>query len=97
MNCLRFGILIPFSISVALLILCFFSSLQLPIHASPSPFPFDVLLPSLAPLWLVVFPPALLWIIIFSFQQHSPPLHPFALSMFPENVVPQLHLPPILQ
>jgi len=55
-----------------------------------------VLSPSLAPLWLVVRPPIFLWIVVIPSQQRSPPLHPFAPSMPPQNVAPQVHLPLIL-
>jgi hypothetical protein len=74
-----------------------FSSLQLLIHASPSPSPFIVLMPSLAPLWIVIFPPALLWMAILLLQQHSPPMCLFMLSMLPQNATPQLCFPSILQ
>jgi len=44
-----------------------------------------MLLPLFAPSWLVVLSIALLWIDVLPVQQHSPPLHPFALSMPPQN------------
>jgi hypothetical protein len=55
MNCLESGILIHFSKTIAISILHVFSLLHLLIHASPSPSPFAMLLPSLALMWLVVF------------------------------------------
>jgi len=48
-------------------------------------------------MWIVVLPLAPLYMVVFLPQQYSPPLHQFALSMFPQSVAPQLRLPPILQ
>jgi hypothetical protein len=56
-----------------------------------------MLLPLSTLLWLTILSSALLWIVVFPSQQHSPPLRPSTLFVPPQNDALQLHLTSILQ
>jgi hypothetical protein len=53
-------------------------------HLFISIYPFSAPLLSPAPLWIVILPLALLWIVVFLLQQSSPPMCPSTLFMLPK-------------